>query len=651
MSNNEKSSDNKLRVIYPDNSNIFSRNTEYIIPLYQRGFAWKGKQIRELIDDVYDFDGDTYYIGSIVVAETSSAGNSVCEVIDGQQRLTCLFLLLNYIYSLNCTSLEKPEQKLVFACREKSKYTLENILHVIKKDKSLEEKSNDDDLIRGLEIISQHFAKEHINVRRFVEQLKKVVIFKLQVPPHTDLNRYFEIMNTRGEQLEQQDIVKAKLMSCLETEEERNSFAVIWNSCSDMRGYVQMYYRMRKNDKEKNSPRVKIFEKNWNKLPSDNWNDYSFLQSGDYLPVDDEDDDNSQNRYKSIIEFDYFLMHVLKSYCARSVSVKENTLTDKIYIEDRKLLADFDLVLKNTDKKEFVQKFIVYLLRSRFLFDKFIVKRYFETENSSGEWTLKAKRSDAKLPKPNTEPSNTFSQKNWGDANEQILMLESCLRVSYTNPKYMGWITKCISWLLDNTSSIDGKAFETECEKWIKEAVKRNVNESFDAYQKKKSEESEAYESEEISFDQKLIDSTRLGTGTPHIIFNYLDYLLWKEKKSADFKFEYRDSVEHWYPQHPSDGTFDKWEEQDGQGRYKRDYFGNLCLIQKKTNSRFSNLSPESKRQENENDVLHGSMKLREMNKLTVEKDGMKSHEYWREVSSFKHEKEMQKLLLDALKK
>ena len=49
-----------------------------------------------------------------------------------------------------------------------------------------------------------------------------------------------------------------------------------------------------------------------------------------------------------------------------------------------------------------------------------------------------------------------------------------------------------------------------------------------------------------------------MGVNTPHIVFNYLDYLLWKAnvEKYNDFSFEFRNSVEHWYPQTPIGGFF-----------------------------------------------------------------------------------------------
>ena len=71
----------------------------YVIPLYQRNFAWRTDEIQQLLQDVYDAykvyklkkAGD-YYIGSLVVIKRH---NGDYEVIDGQQRLTVLSLIAN----------------------------------------------------------------------------------------------------------------------------------------------------------------------------------------------------------------------------------------------------------------------------------------------------------------------------------------------------------------------------------------------------------------------------------------------------------------------------------------------------------------------------------------------------------------------------
>ena len=73
----------KLRVLNGSES-IFDKNEEYVIPLYQRGFAWGDKQLEQLVDDISDIniDGENvkdYYIGSLIV----SKHNDKYEVIDG----------------------------------------------------------------------------------------------------------------------------------------------------------------------------------------------------------------------------------------------------------------------------------------------------------------------------------------------------------------------------------------------------------------------------------------------------------------------------------------------------------------------------------------------------------------------------------------
>ena len=68
----------------------------YTIPVYQRNFAWRAEQIEQLIDDIQDAiidRADGYFLGNLIVTERGSASADF-EVIDGQQRLTTLYLLL-----------------------------------------------------------------------------------------------------------------------------------------------------------------------------------------------------------------------------------------------------------------------------------------------------------------------------------------------------------------------------------------------------------------------------------------------------------------------------------------------------------------------------------------------------------------------------
>ncbi len=69
----------------------------YVVPDYQREYVWGETQVTQLLADIHEqFDGGTsdteYFIGTVLVSPSEVRGHY--EVIDGQQRLTTLFLLL-----------------------------------------------------------------------------------------------------------------------------------------------------------------------------------------------------------------------------------------------------------------------------------------------------------------------------------------------------------------------------------------------------------------------------------------------------------------------------------------------------------------------------------------------------------------------------
>ena len=129
------------------------------------------------------------------------------------------------------------------------------------------------------------------------------------------------------------------------------------------------------------------------------------------------------------------------------------------------------------------------------------------------------------------------------------------------------------------------------------------------------------------------------------------------KEQYKNFAYEYRNSVEHWYPQHPSEGELVPWETRTDD-RYDRDRFGNLCLLTPSTNSKFSNLPPAAKARANENAENTGSLKYRVMVKLTkdIEKTfeqcgepGKGTAKKWRDSACEEHEKKMLALLGSAL--
>ncbi len=201
-----------------------SAKEKYVIPLYQRAYAWTDTEIEQLIDDIVEHNGDWYYIGSLIVYKRGEE----YEVIDGQQRLTTLLLL--------AIELGLP----------------------VRNNLSLEQ-----NIVRGRRIIAEKLLSDGIDRTVLIHKLAHLKLFRIQVPPRTDLNRYFEIMNTRGEQLEPHDILKASLMSEIGDDAKRDMFAKIWDACGDMTGYVQMHFDV--------PIRNLIFTNSWNRLDEDFW--------------------------------------------------------------------------------------------------------------------------------------------------------------------------------------------------------------------------------------------------------------------------------------------------------------------------------------------------------------------------------------------
>ena len=80
------------------------------------------------------------------------------------------------------------------------------------------------------------------------------------------------------------------------------------------------------------------------------------------------------------------------------------------------------------------------------------------------------------------------------------------------------------------------------------------------------------------------------GCNVHNFVFNFYDFITWKENPSkySKFEFSYRTSVEHFYPQNPMHG----YDNLKGRGL---DSFGNLCLISRGMNSKFSNNMPKAK--------------------------------------------------------
>ncbi len=81
---------------------LFDNDKKYLIPHYQRRYDWDKENIEDYFESIVDHQKDLYYFGNIILIEKHL--NNTYEIVDGQQRITTLYLLL---FSLYQKSLER----------------------------------------------------------------------------------------------------------------------------------------------------------------------------------------------------------------------------------------------------------------------------------------------------------------------------------------------------------------------------------------------------------------------------------------------------------------------------------------------------------------------------------------------------------------
>ena len=96
--------------------------TRFWIPAYQRGFRWTQLQVTQLLDDVWEFiqnsDGKSrqeFYCLQPLVVRAQADGKF--EVVDGQQRLTTIYILLTYLQDM-MSVLQKEQFQITFETRD-----------------------------------------------------------------------------------------------------------------------------------------------------------------------------------------------------------------------------------------------------------------------------------------------------------------------------------------------------------------------------------------------------------------------------------------------------------------------------------------------------------------------------------------------------
>ncbi|WP_187884609.1 DUF262 domain-containing protein [Helicobacter pylori] len=202
----------------------------YSIPNYQRDYAWKDKNFRDLWEDLeeaidYNKKGQGHFIGTMVVAKNED-NEKLYDIIDGQQRTTTIFMLLHVLANKQNEEdrretkikylYQKEELKLEVAPENQSffKALLEaaekgNISHC-EKDADTEGKQNLFEVLKAILDQVSKLNKEEVNKR--LEALLEMVLMRLEEPDPGRAIRTFQSVNDRGVPLLLLDKLKSLLI-------------------------------------------------------------------------------------------------------------------------------------------------------------------------------------------------------------------------------------------------------------------------------------------------------------------------------------------------------------------------------------------------------------------------------------------------------
>lgn len=622
---------------------IVAKDIFFEIPPYQRLYEWNKEQIQTLLNDIKtkfeENKNEEYFIGNVVVSKKNNKNNQQDVkylLIDGQQRLTTLFLIGFYLsYKIKNPNndsnwkefiMQGDKLRISMPIRENEEEVLKRFARFCNESKS-NEKNNlfvreikkfpqdiCQNISQALETIANWFeenAKDDIaNFSNFIYNNVKFVFVELA--QNTDLNRFFIRMNNRGKQLEKHEILKARLLKNI-SDEERILYAHIWDICSQMDNYIFQKASDRKISK--------LNESNENTIDTID----TIINRSLGKPNQDEE---KQEKFKSIVDFPTFLLHVYKICNKQDITIDKNKLLEIIKIED-------------SQKEKKAKDFIENLLKYRILFDYFIVKGKDDKENS-----YKIRRLD--------KESKKFS-KDFDD----LAMVQNYLRVAriglYNN--YHHWLTPFLKFINNDKLKISYERVNNEDkpeELQIKIGDynittdfqcflnKLNLNEkglinfleNLDTALAKEQASTEEIKKDLLDISNAILDQLKIkndqidteniffiedkngisvldqGTATPHYWFYRLEYYLWKYSKikyyldgknlkeiklknknfsdiANNFYFRNLNSIEHVQAQ--SKANEKDWDDEN------IDNFGNLALISPSFNSSLSNLDTQDK--------------------------------------------------------
>lgn len=254
----------KLNIDQKTIKDLFSnKKSDFLIPDYQRPYAWGEDECQTLWDDIFSFafpdgnkdnfdsDNDEYFLGPIVTFKNEKNGKQ--EIIDGQQRLTTLMILLRAFYArlskMNDENTVKTKE-IIASCiwkvdefdnPDKNRLKIdsevstdedkEEFISILKKGEATKDmKSKYADTYRFFEGKIQEFLNEYPSYFAFLPNrvLKNCILLPIEAESQDTALRIFSTLNDRGKPLSDTDIFKAQLYKYYSLKGEKDDFIARW---------------------------------------------------------------------------------------------------------------------------------------------------------------------------------------------------------------------------------------------------------------------------------------------------------------------------------------------------------------------------------------------------------------------------------------
>jgi len=216
---------------------------QFIVPLFQRTYSWDKKEWQDLWDDIQELHerdaAKNHFLGSIVTIPAASVPQGIAKyvLIDGQQRLTTLFILLILIrdHTMNKNLADKiHEQQLINKFSEgNDSYKLLPTQQDRPAFQTLINRQSISPELEKTRIIECYLFFERRIKKIDVEKLSEIISNQLTVvsivlDPNENPHLVFESLNARGKPLSQADLIRNYFFMRIQVDEQKEIFDRHW---------------------------------------------------------------------------------------------------------------------------------------------------------------------------------------------------------------------------------------------------------------------------------------------------------------------------------------------------------------------------------------------------------------------------------------